>query len=157
MSDDHQEEFWDRLEDIRAGMLEVRGAFLPMSHSVEPEDGNLWFITAKGTQMAEAGAKSEEARYIVSDSAHGLHAEVKGRLEISNDRAKLDQVWSAVAASWFEDGKDDPDLVLLRFKPSSAEVWLGPESGLHFLYELLKSKMSKSKPDYGKKFSLRLG
>ena len=72
MSDDHHEEFWDRLEDIRAGMLEVRGAFLPMSHSVEPEDGNLWFITAKGTQMAEAGVKSEEARYIVSDSAHGL-------------------------------------------------------------------------------------
>ena len=155
MSDKQRKEFWDRLEDVRAGMLEVGDAFLPMSHSVEPEDGNLWFITAKGTQMAEAGARAAMSRYIVSDSSHGLHADIQGRLEVSHDRKKLDEVWTAVASSWFEEGKDDPDLVLLRFRPDAAEVWLGPESGLHFLYEVLKSKISRAKPDYGEKFSLQ--
>ncbi|TWI28247.1 pyridoxamine 5'-phosphate oxidase family protein [Paracoccus sulfuroxidans] len=154
MSNDRREEFWERLEDVRAGMLEIGGAFLPMSHNVEPEDGNLWFITATGTQMAEAAAKGAETRYIVSDTAQGLHTEIKGRIEISTDRKKLDEVWNAVASSWFEEGKDDPDLVLIRLVPASAEVWLGPESGMQFLYKLVKSKVSGEKPDYGEQFSL---
>lgn len=154
MSDSQREEFWDRLEDVRAGMLEVDGAFLPMSHNLEPEDGNIWFITARGTAMEKAAGKGAETRYVVSSTGQGLYAEIRGRLEISQDREKLDEVWSTVAATWFEDGKQDPDLVLMRLIPSSAEVWLGPESGLAFLYEMAKAKITGEKPDYGDQFSL---
>ncbi|TRW93056.1 general stress protein [Paracoccus sp. M683] len=154
MADSQREEFWDRLEDVRAGMLEIDGAFLPMSHNLEPEDGNIWFITAKGTSMARAAGEGARTRYIVSDTAQGIHAEIKGQLEISHDKEKLDEVWSTVASAWFEDGKSDIDIVLIRLIPASAEVWLGPESGLAFLFDLAKAKISGKKPDYAPKFSL---
>lgn len=155
MTEDRRGEFWDRLDDVRAGMLEVADGFVPMSHNIEPEDGNLWFITARGTAMAEAAAQGAATRYIVSDNGEGLYAEIKGRLEVSDDRAKLEEVWTSVASAWFEEGKDDPDLVLVRMTPASAEVWLGPESGLSFMFQLVKAKVTGDKPDYGDQFSLR--
>ncbi|SIQ69655.1 General stress protein 26 [Paracoccus thiocyanatus] len=155
MTEDRRKEFWDRLEDIRAGMLEVGGAFLPMSHNIEPEDGNLWFITARGTAMAQAAGQQAETRYIVSDNSESLYAEIRGRLDVSQDRQKLDEVWNAVASTWFEEGKDDPDLVLVRMTPRSAEVWLGPASGMSFLFEMVKAKVKGDKPDYGDQFSLK--
>ena len=154
MTTDRSKEFWDRLADVRAGMLEIDGAFLPMSHNIQPEDGNLWFITAQGTAMAEAAAKGAATRYVVGDNGVSLYAEVKGRLAVSEDRKKLDEVWTAVASAWFEEGKDSPDLVLIRMVPDSAEVWLGPESGVGFLFTLVKAKVTGGKPDYGDQFAL---
>ena len=154
MAESHREEFWDRLEDVRAGMLEIDGAFLPMSHNLEPEDGNIWFITAKGTSMARAAGEGSTTRYVVSDSGQGIHAEIKGQLEISHEKQKLDEVWNTVASAWFEDGKSDIDIVLIRLIPTSAEVWLSPESGLAFLFGLAKAKISSKKLDYGEQFSL---
>lgn len=151
---DDREEFWDRLEDVRTGMLETGGRFVPMSHSLEPEDGKLWFLTAKDTPMAKAAAAGAEARYVVSSDAEGIYASVKGRLMVSNDRAILDEVWSAMAAQWFEQGKEDPDLALIALTPAAAEVWLGPESGLQFLMQMAKAKLTGDEPDLGRTFEL---
>ena len=36
----------------------------------------------------------------------------------------IDRLWNRFVAVWYEDGKDDPQLQLLRFEPQSAQVWL---------------------------------
>ena len=36
--------------------------------------------------------------------------------------------WSEEVARWYPRGRDDPDLALLRFVPSSAQIWL-PSDG----------------------------
>ncbi|MDO5657405.1 MAG: pyridoxamine 5'-phosphate oxidase family protein [Paracoccus sp. (in: a-proteobacteria)] len=149
MSDDHRKQFWDRLESIRTGMLEIDGRFLPMSHNLAPEDGNIWFITAQGTAMADAAAAGETARYVISGDGNGLYASINGGLEISNDPERLEQVWNFIASSWFEDGKRDDDLVLIRYRPANAEVWLTGKSGLGFLYQVAKAHVTGDKPDMG--------
>ena len=151
---EQRKEFWDRVEDCRSGMLEVGGRIVPMTHNLEPEDGNIWFLTAKGTDMAEAAAKGESSRYIVCNDAEAIYAVVEGALSVSEDRAKLDQVWSVMASAWYEEGKEDPDLVLVCLKPKAAEVWLGPESGLKFVWSVAKSKVTGEEPDYGDHFEL---
>ncbi len=32
-------------------------------------------------------------------------------------------MWNKWVAAWYDGGKEDPKLVLLRFDPSSAEIW----------------------------------
>ena len=49
---DMTETFWDRLEDCRTGMLVIEGRAVPMSHYVDENKRELWFITAKGTPRA---------------------------------------------------------------------------------------------------------
>ena len=41
--------------------------------------------------------------------------QIHGTLAIDNDRAVIDRLWNPIIASWYKDGKDDPDLALVRF------------------------------------------
>lgn len=152
MSD--QETFWKRLDHVNAGMLGCAPDWrlVPMSHYADPDAKALWFITAKGTDLvnaAEGGAR--DAVHVVADAGKHLYARIEGRLESSDNAAKLDEIWNAVASAWFEDGKRDDDLRLLKFSISSAEVW-ATTSGVGFFYQTAKAKLTGAKPDMGEHF-----
>ncbi|MBD3663588.1 pyridoxamine 5'-phosphate oxidase family protein [Sulfitobacter aestuariivivens] len=151
MTDTLKKEFWDRLEDTRTGMLSAEGArAVPMSHYVDDDDSPqaIWFITAKGTDLSNAAATGETAQYIVSSNDEQLYARIDGRISVSNDPQKLDEMWNAIASAWFDGGQQDPDVQLIRFDLTEAEVWATGGS-LKFLFEVAKAHMTDSKPDMG--------
>ncbi|WBU64972.1 pyridoxamine 5'-phosphate oxidase family protein [Paracoccus aerodenitrificans] len=157
MTEDLKKEFWKRLESIRTGMLEVDGRFLPMSHNLIEGDPNLWFITAKDTPMAQAAEQGARARYLICSDGKGVYADIEGVLAVSSDMQKLDEIWNIVASSWFEEGKRDPDLLLVSYAPGKAETWMSEAGALGFLYQVAKSKISGEKPDMGAHTTLDLG
>lgn len=53
---------------------------------------------------------------------------MQGTLSLDNDRATIDRLWNRFVAAWFEGGKEDPRLALLRFDPHEAEIWLDGSS-----------------------------
>ena len=149
MSNELKTEFWDRLEDTRAGMLATDGGrAIPMSHYIDRDANALWFITAKGTDLAQVAQSGAAAEYLVSSSNESLYARIDGRVQAVTDPAKLDELWSAVAAAWFEDGRKDDDIQLVRMDLKEAEVWATGGS-LSFLYEIAKANVTKEKPDAG--------
>jgi general stress protein 26 len=52
-----------------------------------------------------------------------LFAHIHGNLVQSDDRAVIERLWNPIIASWYKDGKDDPDLALVRFDTDSANIW----------------------------------
>ncbi len=155
MSD--RDTFWTRLADVNAGMLgcEPDWRLVPMSHYADQDAGALWFITAQGTELVESVANGpRKATHAVADADKKLYARIEGRLQLSDDADKLDEIWNAVASSWFEDGKRDDDLRLLKFQITSAEVWV-TTGGLGFLYETAKARLTNAKPDMGEHFTVR--
>ncbi|NNE53643.1 MAG: pyridoxamine 5'-phosphate oxidase family protein [Sulfitobacter sp.] len=151
MTKDIKADFWDRLKDTRAGMLSADGApAVPMSHHIDEEnDGSvLWFITNKHTDLAQATAKGVAGQYIVSSKDEQLYARIDGRLSQEKDLKQLDRIWNSFAAAWFEDGRQDDDIALMKFELSKAEVWITGGS-LKFLYEVAKANTTGSVPDVG--------
>ena len=146
-------EFWDRIEDVRACMLGLanEGPLVAMSPQVDDDmPGKIWFITAKGTELAKAVVSGEQqARMVVADGSQGLYADVLGVLRHSTDREALDEVWSFIADAWFEGGKHDPDVCLLSFSPQSADLSVTSGSSVKFLYEIGKAHLTDDKPDVG--------
>ncbi|MGC4024082.1 MAG: pyridoxamine 5'-phosphate oxidase family protein [Mesorhizobium sp.] len=59
---------------------------------------------------------------------HDVFATVRGTLRIDNDKATIDRLWNRFVAAWFEKGKEDPKLTLLRFDPGDAEIWIDASS-----------------------------
>lgn len=122
-----EKKFWSSLKDDRTVMLGLDGRHdhaRPMTALIEEEGhGPIWFFTAKDTTLAESLNGSSPAMIQFVSKGHGLFACVSGTLMSDHDRAVIDRLWNPFIAAWYEEGKDDPKLALLRFEPDEAEIW----------------------------------
>lgn len=128
-----EQKLWKSLKSDRTLMLGLDGVegghSRPMTAQVEGESGPIWFFTGKPNALAEnLGQGQHRAIAAFSSKDHHLFASIQGSLSIDNDRAAIDRLWNPFIAAWFE-GKDDPNLVLLRLEAERAEIWLN-ESNL---------------------------
>lgn len=146
------ETFRERLAECRTGMVSIDGRAVPMSPYVDEDRDSISFLTAQGTIVARA--TPGPARLIVCNDSEKLYCEIEGSLRLSNDRERLNEIWNPIAAAFYEEGKDDPDLMLVEFIPAKAEVWLGPGT-LRFIYETAKANMTEDMPEFGEHFSVR--
>jgi general stress protein 26 len=151
------DKFWDRIDDVRAGMLGTDGGprFIPMSHYTDRKANCLWFIAANGTDIVSAAqAGPIRSRYLASSADEGLYANIEGSLSVENDLRKLDELWNAVASAWFQDDERDPDVQLLKMGLTQAEVWSTTTKSLSFLYQIAKANFTDEKPDVGRHFRI---
>ena len=141
--------FWDRIEDVQAGMLKAEGARpVPMSPMVDDDAGAIWFITAAGTEVGRAAAQGTPAQFMAACGKARLYAVIDGSLSVCDDADVLDDLWNPVVDAWFDGGKDDPDARLIRFVPARAEVW-ATDGALAFAWEIAKANVTDEKPDMG--------
>jgi general stress protein 26 len=70
-----------------------------------------------------------------ASKGHDLFACISGTLRREDNRAVLDKLWNNSIAAWYEGGKDDPKLVLLRFDLEDAEIWTA-EPNLKGMFKL---------------------
>lgn len=133
MPDDKQIEarFWKALRSDRIMMLGVDGVedgfARPMAVQIDEDRSPLWFFASTDNHIVDA--VSQGRRAIATFAAKGeLYASIRGSLSLSQDRAMIDKLWNPQAAAWFENGKDDPKLRLLRLDAEEAEIWLDGSS-----------------------------
>jgi general stress protein 26 len=129
--------FWKSLKGDRVGMLALTGVeeghSQPMTAQVLHEEdvlGPVWFFTSKETDLVKNMGDSHRAALHFSAKGHDLFASMHGDLSIDNDRATIDKLWNRFVAAWFEGGKDDPKLQLVRLDPDRAQVWLNENSAV---------------------------
>ena len=141
------------LQRVRAGMLGVVGAaqhMQPMTHYADWDHNRLWFLTSSQTDLVRMLSPGAPAQFCIMDEKNGFDACLSGHLTEDLDRARLDQVWSSVAAAWFEGGKDDPNLTMLRLDLVDAAVWGFSDGLLKFGMEILRANMDPLRtPDLG--------
>lgn len=156
------EKFWKSLHGDRTLMLGVDGAenghFRPMTAILEHEIGGpIWIFTAKDTAVARATSSlKKRAMAAYSAKGHDLFATIHGTIQFDMDREMIDKLWNPFIAAWFEGGKDDPKLALLRFDAERGEIWLNENS----LWDGVKMLLGAGDPkeDYEEKVAkVRLG
>jgi general stress protein 26 len=129
-----EEKFWDALKSDRTVMLGLAGVeeghSQPMTAQLEDDhpEGPIWFFTAKDTDLVKAVRGRQAALLHFSSKGHEVFATVHGELVLDNDRAAIDRLWNRFVAAWYEKGKDDPQLQLMRFEPARAQIWLNENS-----------------------------
>ncbi|MGV8961337.1 MAG: pyridoxamine 5'-phosphate oxidase family protein [Stenotrophomonas sp.] len=126
---DLEHKFWKALHSDRTLMLGLDGVenghSRPMTAQVEEGSrGPIWFFTSRDNALVQHLAQGNQAIAAFSSKSHELFASIRGTLHVTNDREMVDRLWNAFVAAWYEGGKDDPSLVLLRLDPSEAEIWL---------------------------------
>jgi general stress protein 26 len=147
------EKFWKALRSDRTLMMGLvgvdNGSSQPMTALLEDgrNSGPVWIFSATDVDLVRVlgSGKAAVAHFVAK--GHDLFATVHGRLVPDNDRAAIDRLWNKFIAAWYEGGKDDPKLQLLRFEPERAQVWLNEYSLLAGIKLLLGQDPKKEYQD----------
>lgn len=124
--------FWKALKSDMTMMVGVDGQedghARPMTAQLDGDRGPIWFFTSKDSTLAKLTDAGDRAIATFTSKGHDLFATVHGTLAIDNDRAVIDRLWNRFVAAWYEGGKDDPKLLLMRLDAEQAEIWLDGSS-----------------------------
>jgi general stress protein 26 len=123
MSDNIRTDFWKALDSSPFLMVKLTGEHmhaLPMTAQLDKNANHaIWFYTARDNRLADGG--SAMAQFV--SKGHDIFACISGSLHEETDQAVIDAHWSTHVEAWYEGGRNDPKLLMLRFDLYDAEIW----------------------------------
>ena len=152
--------FWAALRSDMTMMLGLQGESCnrtrPMTAQVDSDadQGPIWFFGSRDSSLVQALSGSHQATGSFMSKGHHVFATIQGSLKVDNDPAVIDRLWNPFVAAWYPAGKDDPNLVLLRFDATDAEIWVDGSSFLAGLRMLFGSDPREEYRDNVAKVSL---
>ncbi|WP_231862605.1 pyridoxamine 5'-phosphate oxidase family protein [Sphingorhabdus sp. M41] len=121
--DDIREEFWESVADspfVMIGLDGDRQHSIPMRAQLDKDANSaIWFYTSRDNRLAKGGP----AMMQFVSKGHDLFACVSGNLTEETDPAIIDKHWSKPVEAWYEQGRQDPSLLMLRLDLADAEIW----------------------------------
>ncbi len=149
-------QLFDILDDTHAvmtGLDQTGQSMQPMAPQVDEDRRGIWFYAKRDSDMGAAIAKQKtsRARICAISPDHDYHAFISGAMSEEPDRSLIDKFWSPAVAAWFEHGKEDTNLILLRFDASEADIWASSGSAIRFAWEIAKANLTDNEPDVGEK------
>ncbi len=148
-----QTRLWDEIKKGGGtGMLGLTKSgdhYQPMTAFVERDTNQIWFFTRKDTGLVRDLGEAGSAMFVFQ--ADKLQACIGGGLAVAFDRERMDRYWNPVVAAWYPDGKDDPQLTMLRMDCVDAEIWISDDGPVKFAWEIAKANVTHTTPDAGGK------
>lgn len=126
----------------------------PLALQEREFDGDLWFFTPKPTEKTDEIAQNPH----VNVAVHGGdgYLSIAGTASIVTDEAKIDELWGPSAEAWFEKGREDPRIALVKVSADSAEYWVNNDPKIVTLFKVAKATTQKKSPDVGENEAVEL-
>lgn len=119
----------------------------PMSTQQVEFDGDVWFFTDKETEKARNIAAQPQVN--IAYKHDDTFVSVSGNATISQDRAKMKELWSDILKAWFPKGLEDPSLALIHVSVQSAEYWDNPDGKIMTMLSFVKSVVTGQSMESG--------
>ncbi|WP_159617134.1 pyridoxamine 5'-phosphate oxidase family protein [Arthrobacter zhaoguopingii] len=111
-------------------------------------DGDLWFFTEDPSPKADEIRANPQVNVSVSTGKGYLS--IAGTASLTRDQAKIDELWGPSVSAWFENGRDDPAVALIKVDADTAEYWSMDAPRVVSAVKMVKGLVTGSKPDVGK-------
>ena len=95
----------------------------PMATQEVDDEGNIWFMSNINSDKNRQVENDSQVQLFYSHTSKYEYLSVFGKAEIVNDRSKIEELWTPMAKTWFENGKDDPNISLIKLIPEDAYYW----------------------------------
>ena len=127
-----EHKFWKALRSDMTVMLGLPGqvAARPMTAQLRDKEdhGPLYFFTSTETELGQALTSPAKCEFAFVSKGNDVFATCHGTLTVDDDPQAIDDLWNPYVAAWFEGGKSDPKMRLLRLDAGQAEIWLDASS-----------------------------
>jgi len=145
------ERTWDLMKKIGFAMLVTRdGEKLrarPMAAYLDRDSNAIYFLTDARRHKDEEIARSPEVNLSFADAGDQKYVSLSGRASISNDRAKIRELFSTPAKAWW-DSAEDPNIRVLKVIPDDAEFWNSPGTVISYV-KMVAAAVSNTRPNIG--------
>ena len=142
---------WDLMKKIGFAMLVTRdGEKLrarPMAAYPDRDRNAIYFLTDARRHKDEEIARSPEVNLSFADAGDQKYVSLCGRASISNDRAKIRELFSTPAKAWW-DNAEDPNIRVLKVIPDDAEFWDSPGTVISYV-KMVAAAVSNTRPNIG--------
>jgi len=124
-----RERIWELAEKIDICMFTTwdgkRQRSRPLSARVKREDHAVHFLVdVEGHKNGEI----EQFPWVSlawADNSNWKYVVIEGNAKLSNDRAKIKDLWGDMDRAWWDD-ENDPSIRLITVTPEDAELWDSP-------------------------------
>lgn len=120
-----KQQFWRALADSSYLFLQVKDrsdTAVPMSPQLDKDANSaIWFFTHTKSAFANLGPVTATFQ----GKGHDMFARFDGTLVKETSQERFDQFWNNFVEAWYDEGKNDPDLLFLRMDLGDAEIWNG--------------------------------
>ena len=95
----------------------------PMAAQEVDDEGNLWFFSGLDSDKNREIKQDKHVQLFFSDPNKSSYLVVNGEAQEVIDHDKFEKYWSPLVKIWFKEGKDDPNLSLIKVVPQSSYYW----------------------------------
>lgn len=95
----------------------------PMSTQEVDGQGNFWFMSRKTSNKNQEIATDSKVQLLYANPSKSEFLSVSGTATAFYDYEKVEELWSPFVKTWFEEGKDDPELTLIKVTPEEGHYW----------------------------------
>jgi general stress protein 26 len=142
---------WDLMKKIGFAMLVTHDGdklrARPMSAYLEREENAIYFLTDARRHKDEEIARNPGVNLSFANASDQTYVSVTGTAVVSNDRAKIRQLFSTPAKAWWNSA-EDPNIRVLKIMPDDAEFWDSPGSVISYV-KMAAAAVTGSRPDIG--------
>lgn len=117
------------VKDIKYTMMTTRNDenhlhSCPMN-TIETSIGakEIWFIGHKPSETVDNIEQNPEVNLAYVTQESDKYLSISGTAELVEDEEKLNELWSVMYNAYFEQGKEDPSVQLIKVVPHGAEYW----------------------------------
>ena len=148
-----QDRVWELVEAIKFAMLvthdgqgdELRAR--PMHAHGEREEDTIYVLTDRRHHKDDEIQVNDNVCLAFADTSGHKYLSVTGTASVLDDRQKVHDLWDASNKAFWEN-EDDPNIRVLRVRPSMAEFWDSPGKIVTSV-KMAAAALTGAKPDLG--------
>lgn len=95
----------------------------PMTIQEVDEQGNLWFLMSNDSHTYQELQEDSHVQLNLQGSSHSDFFTLYGTATVSQDKAKIKELWEPLMKTWFTEGEDDPRIALVQLRPNEGYYW----------------------------------
>ena len=122
---------------------------VPMATQEVDDEGNLWFLSGKNSHKNQHIQSDPRVQLFYTNTGSSEFLSVYGNGTITTDREEIEKLWTPIAKAWFTEGKDDPDLTVIKITPEEAYYWDTKNSKAVSMLKILAATVTGKTMDDG--------
>lgn len=129
---------------------------VPMSRQEVDDNGNIWYLFSAESETYKNLKNNNKVSVLFSHVGDYNFLCIDGIAEISKDKERIEKYWNKFVEAWFEKGKEDPNIRILKVKVEDAHYWDNKTSKLVTIIKVAASAISGQKLDIGREGELNI-